>query len=102
MFIVHVHVHVKAEYIEQFRRATLDNARHSLMEPGVARFDVLQQIGDPARFLLVEIYRTPEDAQRHKDTGHYAIWRRTVEEMMAEPRGSVKYVNVFPEDAGWG
>jgi quinol monooxygenase YgiN len=100
MFIVHVRVHVKPEFTEQFRQATMANARHSVREPGVARFDVLQQSDDPTRFLLVEVYRTPADADRHKETEHYQVWRDAVAEMMAEPRSSVKYANVFPDEAG--
>jgi len=100
MYIVHVHVHVKPEFAEQFRQATMANARHSVREPGVARFDVLQQSDDPTRFLLVEVYRTPADADRHKETEHYQVWRDAVAEMMAEPRSSVKYANVFPDEAG--
>jgi autoinducer 2-degrading protein len=102
MFIVHVHVHVKPESVTQFLGATLENARNSIKEPGVARFDVLQQQDDPTRVLLVEVYREPADADRHKETKHYQIWRDTVAEMMAEPRSSVKYANLFPDDAGWG
>jgi autoinducer 2-degrading protein len=102
MFVVHVHVHVKPEFVDAFRRATLENARNSVQEPGVARFDVVQQSDDPTRFILVEVYRTPGDAARHKDTAHYPVWRDTVADMMAEPRRSVKYDNVFPDDAGWG
>ncbi len=102
MFIVQVHVLVRPESAEQFRQATLENARHSIAEPGVARFDVLQQLDDPARFLLVEVYRAPQDADRHKETAHYQVWRDTVAEMMAQPRTSVKYTNVFPDDPGWG
>lgn len=102
MFIVHVHAHVKPEFVEAFKQATLENARQSVREPGVARFDVIQQQDDPTRFILVEVYRTPEDAAKHKETAHYPVWRDTVAEMMAEPRTSVKYVNVFPDDAGWG
>lgn len=102
MFIVHVHVHVKPESAEGFREATLENARNSVQEPGVARFDVIQQSDDPTRFVLVEVYRAPADADRHKETKHYQVWREAVAEMMAEPRSSVKYGNVFPEDAGWG
>ena len=101
MLIVHVHVHVKSDAIEAFRVATLDNARHSIEEPGVVRFDVVQQEDDPARFVLVEIYRTAEDPARHKATEHYARWREAVEPMMAEPRRSVKYRAVFPEAAQW-
>ena len=101
MFIVHVHVHVKLESVDAFREATLENARHSVQEPGIARFDVIQQLDDPTRFVLVEVYRTPEDPARHKETAHYQKWRDTVAEMMAEPRHSVKYANVFPDDAGW-
>jgi quinol monooxygenase YgiN len=102
MFIVHVHVSVKPESIDAFREATLENARSSVQEPGVARFDVIQQLDDPARFVLVEVYREPEDANRHKETEHYAFWRDAVADMMAEPRSSVKYANAFPEDPGWG
>ena len=102
MFIVHVHVHVKPEFIDAFCEATLENAQNSVQEPGIARFDVTQQLDAPTRFVLVEVYRTTEDPARHKETAHYQKWRDTVAEMMAEPRHSVKYANVFPDDAGWG
>jgi len=102
MFIVHVHVHVKPEFVDAFKEATLENARNSVQEPGIARFDVIQQLDDPTRFVLVEVYRTPDDPARHKETAHYQAWRGTVAEMMAEPRSSVKYDNIFPDDAGWG
>jgi quinol monooxygenase YgiN len=99
---VHVHVHVKADCVEAFRAATLENARSSVQEPGIARFDAIQQVDHPTRFVLVEVYREPEDANRHKETAHYAVWRDAVADMMAEPRSSVKYANVFPADPGWG
>jgi quinol monooxygenase YgiN len=101
MLVVHVFVHVKPEAVQAFRTATLENARQSVQEPGVARFDVLQQADDPARFVLVEVYRTPEAPAAHKETRHYQTWRDTVAGMMAEPRTSVKYANVYPADAGW-
>jgi quinol monooxygenase YgiN len=101
MLIVHVHAHVKAEYVEAFKQATAENARHSVKEPGIARFDVIQQADDPSRFVLVEVYRTTQATAAHKETGHYAIWRDAVAPMMAEPRSAVKYANVFPADEGW-
>jgi autoinducer 2-degrading protein len=101
MLIVHVHVHVKPDKIEAFRTATIENARNSVQEPGVARFDVIQQKDDPARFILVEVYRTPDDPARHKETAHYQKWRDTVENMIAEPRTSIKYSNIFPGEKGW-
>jgi quinol monooxygenase YgiN len=101
MLIVHVHVHVKPEFVEAFRRATTENARSSVREPGIARFDVIQQTDDPARFILVEVYRAPDAPGQHKDTPHYQAWRDAVGPMMAEPRTSVKYSNVFPPDEGW-
>lgn len=101
MFIVHVFVHVKDDRIEDFKRATLENARNSVSEPGIARFDVVQQQDDPARFILVEIYRTPEDTAKHKETEHYRKWRDSVEQMMAEPRSSIKFTNIFPDEKGW-
>ena len=102
MFIVHVFVHVKSDQVEAFRAATLENARKSMQEPGIARFDVIQQQDDSACFVLVEVYRTSDDPARHKETAHYQKWRDTVADMMAEPRTSVKYTNVFPPEAGWG
>jgi len=101
VLIVHVHAHVKPEYVEAFRLATMENARNSVKEPGISRFDFIQQQDDPTRFVLVEVYRTPEDPARHKETTHYAKWRDTVGEMMAEPRSSIKYGNLFPDDKGW-
>ena len=101
MLIVHVFVHVKPESVEAFRAASLDNARNSVREPGVVRFDVVQQEDDPNRFVLMEIYRTPEDPARHKETAHYARWRDAVESMMAEPRRAVRYRALFPAEGAW-
>lgn len=101
MLIVHVFVQVKPDQVEAFRSATLENARNSVQEPGIARFDVIQQQDDPTRFVLVEVYRTPEDPGKHKETSHYQKWRDMVADMMAEPRTSIKYTNVFPDEQGW-
>ncbi len=101
MLIVQVHVHVKPDCIDAFRAASVLNAQHSVKEPGIARFDVIQQADDPSRFVLVEVYRTPEAPAAHKETAHYAAWRDAVADMMAEPRHSVKYQNAFPGDEGW-
>lgn len=101
MLVVHVHVHVKTESTDAFRIATIENARNSIREPGIARFDIVQQTDDRTRFLLVEVYRDAEAPSRHKETVHYQTWRDTVAPMMAAPRSSLKYENVFPEDSGW-
>jgi len=101
MLVVHVHVRVKADCVEAFKRATMENARASVKEPGIARFDVMQQQDDPARFVLVEAYRTADAPAKHKETAHYARWRDAVADMMAEPRSSVKFTNVFPDDQTW-
>jgi quinol monooxygenase YgiN len=96
MLIVHVHAHVKAAAVAEFREATIENARNSVQEPGVLRFDCIQQGDDPSRFVLVEIYRSPQAAADHKETAHYQRWRDAVADLMAEPRWSVKYSPVFP------
>ncbi|MGD1062545.1 MAG: putative quinol monooxygenase [Terracidiphilus sp.] len=101
MLIVHVHVHVKPESVEEFRQATMENARASVQEPGIARFDVMQSQDDATRFVLTEVYRTQEVAAAHKETAHYAKWRDAVAPMMAEPRQSVKYKAVFPDVNEW-
>ena len=101
MFIVHVFVHVKEDKVEEFKAATLENAQNSLRESGIARFDVVQQQDDPTRFVLVEVYRTGDDPARHKETDHYKTWRDTVADMMAEPRSSIKFYNLFPNEEGW-
>lgn len=101
MYIVHVHVHVKPEFLDAFKQATVENASNSVQEEGVARFDVAQQADDPTRFILVEVYKSVEASAAHKETAHYLKWRDTVADMMAEPRQGVKYSNVFPDDNGW-
>lgn len=102
MHIVLVQAHVKPDAIEAFRLATIENARHSVQEQGIAHFDFIQQDDDPARFVLVEVYRDRQAPPRHRDTRHYAVWREAVEDMLVEPRTKVEYTNVFPGDADWG
>ncbi len=101
MLIVHVHVQVLPEHLEAFKHATLANARASLREPGIARFDVVQQADEPTRFVLVEVYRTSDAPAAHKATAHYATWRDTVAPMMAAPRTSTKFSNLHPDDSAW-
>lgn len=101
MFIAHVFVHVKEDKVEDFKAATIENAKNSINEPGVARFDVVQQQDDLTRFVLVEVYRTAEDPAKHKETDHYKKWRDTVADMMAEPRSALKFFNVYPIENGW-
>ena len=96
LLVVHVECHVHPDQIAAFREATLDNARASVHEPGIARFDVIQQADDPTKFILVEVYKTANAPAAHKDTAHYARWRNTVMRMMAEPRQGIKYNNIFP------
>ena len=101
MQIVLVYVHVKPEFVETFKQATIENASNSVQEAGIARFDVIQQTDDPTRFILVEVYKTPEAPAAHKATAHYARWRDTVAEMITEPRQGIKYTNLFPNDENW-
>ncbi len=101
MLIVHVHIHVKSESVDLFKQATVLNSRLSKKEAGIARFDFIQQADDPTRFVLVEVYRSEAAIAAHKQTEHYQTWRDTVAPMMAEPRSSVKFTNVFPGDEGW-
>jgi quinol monooxygenase YgiN len=101
MLIVHVQVHVKPEHIEAFKLATIENAGNSVKEPGIARFDVVQQADDPSRFVLVEAYRDTEATTRHKATAHYHAWAEKVADMLAEPRSRAVYANIYPADQGW-
>jgi len=101
MLVVHVHVQVKPDCIDAFKAATLENAGSSVREPGIAMFDVIQQRDDPTRFVLIEAYRDADAPARHKETDHYIAWRDAVAAMMAEPRRSVRYDNIFPDDAAW-
>jgi len=101
MLIVHVHIHVKPETVAEFRQATVENARSSVREPGIARFDFVEQQDDATRFVLIEVYRSPEAAAAHRETAHYAKWRDTVAPMMAEPRQRTVYNAVFPDPQAW-
>jgi quinol monooxygenase YgiN len=101
MLIVNVHVRVKPEFSEAFEAATLANARASVQEPGIARFDILRDQNDPQHFLLTEVYRTPEAPAQHKETEHYRIWKETVAGMMSSPRTKEIFENIFPDETGW-
>jgi quinol monooxygenase YgiN len=101
MFIVLVHIKVKPEFVDAFKQATIENARNSVQEPGIARFDFIQELDDPAKFVLVEVYRDMDAPGKHKETSHYLAWRDAVADMLPEPRFSVKYQNIFPADADW-
>jgi quinol monooxygenase YgiN len=99
--IVHVHVRVKPDRVEDFRRITRENAENSVREAGVARFDVVQDTEDPTRFVLVEVYRETRAPAAHKETSHYLKWRDAAEVMMAEPRTARRYLSIFPDAAAW-
>jgi quinol monooxygenase YgiN len=101
MTILHVHIQVKPECVEAFKAATLENARNSVRERLVARFDVAQQEDDPTRFVLVEAYRSPEGHAAHRETRHYQAWRDAVAPMMAGERRATRYANLFPPDDRW-
>jgi len=102
MLVILVSVKVKSESIEGFLKETLENTESSVKEPGVARFDIIQQVDDPTQFILIEAYRSTEAPAQHKETAHYKKWRDAVEKMMLEPRRSVRFTNIYPENAGWG
>lgn len=101
MHIVLVHIHIKPEYLQAFIDATQNNASNSILETGVVRFDFLQQSEDPTRFTLVEVYQSPEDQLKHRETAHYNRWKDRVTEMMVEPRVGIKYRNILPLDSDW-
>jgi quinol monooxygenase YgiN len=98
MLILIVNIHIKTDHIEAFRAATMENARNSRQEPGIARFDLLQQTDDPARFVLVEAYRDQAATVAHKETAHYHAWLAAVDDMFVEPRTRALYTNVSRED----
>lgn len=101
MFVVLVYVHVKEEAVDAFQQASIKNAEASREEPGVVRFDIIQEEEDPTRFILIEIYRDEDAPAQHKQTNHYLTWRETVESMMAEPRRGVRYRIISPEEQAW-
>lgn len=101
MHIVHVQIRVKPEFIDQFREATVENARNSIQEEGIMQFDFIENKDEPDRFILVEIYRSTEDQLAHRETPHYKVWKNLVADMMAEPRKGIVYQNIFPGDKEW-
>jgi len=101
MLILHVCIHVKPEHLDAFKAATIENANHSLKEPGVARFDFVQQADDPTRFMLLEAYHDAAAQASHKEQPHYHAWVGKVTDMLAEPRTRQSYVSVYPADTEW-
>jgi autoinducer 2-degrading protein len=101
MHIMHVQIRIQAEHVEAFKKATIENAANSAKEPGVARFDFIQQADDPTRFMLIEVYRDLDAIAKHRETAHFNAWAATVADMFAEPRTRSLYTNIFPVDSGW-
>ncbi len=101
MLIVHVHVHVKENMVEDFKKISIENAQNSLGESGIARFDVIQQNDNKSKFVLTEVYKTEDAPAKHKETDHYKKWKNAAANMMVKPRFSVKFTNLFPEDLNW-
>lgn len=101
MLIAHVHIKVKPNCVDAFKKATLENARNSVKETGIARFDVIQSDEDPTAFVLMEAYHSAQDQIRHKETPHFKTWVERVDSMMDAQRYAIKYSNVFPDDNGW-
>ena len=101
MFVVHIYIQVKPEYIEEFKQICTENAQNSVKEPGIKRFDCLQQSDYPTKFVLVEAYLDETGVAQHKQTAHYNKWRELAEPMLAEPRSRTIYANIFPVDKGW-
>lgn len=101
MVILVVNLHVKPEQLEAFKEATLENARNSVQEPGIVRFDVLQDSEDPNRFVFVEVYRDAQAPAHHRESAHYKVWVAKVPDMLVEPRTRKFYSNCFPPDADW-
>ncbi len=102
MVIALVHIHVKPEMLDAFIEVTKENAHYSRLEPGIARFDFLQQADDPTRFVLIEVFRNEEAPVKHRETAHYLKWRDAATDMMAEPRVGIKHINISPDDSAWG
>jgi (4S)-4-hydroxy-5-phosphonooxypentane-2,3-dione isomerase len=101
MFILIVNLHVKPEHIDAFREATVENARNSIKEEGILRFDFLQQTDDPTRFALYEVYRDADAPVKHRETAHFNAWAAKAAQMLAEPRTRATFGNVFPADQNW-
>lgn len=96
MTVTLVHVHVKREFIDDFIEATRHNHENSILEPGNFRFDILQDAGDPGKFVLYEVYDTEQSVVAHKETAHYLEWRDTVSPWMQKPREGIKHKLLFP------
>jgi (4S)-4-hydroxy-5-phosphonooxypentane-2,3-dione isomerase len=101
MLIALISIHVKPESVDAFKAATIENARNSVLETGIARFDFTQQLDDPTRFALIEVFQDEAAVEAHRETTHYQVWRDTVADMMASPRIATRVTNIFPGDETW-
>jgi len=101
MLVVIVNIHVRPECVEEFIKVTKINAECSLKEPGITRFDFLQEDNDPTRFILIEAYKTIADPAKHRETVHYKTWKEKVASIMLEPRSKMDYTNLYPPDSDW-
>lgn len=97
MHVTIVQVRVRPEHVQHFIDASRPNHAGSVREPGNRRFDILQSVDDPGRFVLYEAYASAADAAVHKNTAHYQTWRDTVAPWMAVPRVGTQYQGLYPE-----
>jgi (4S)-4-hydroxy-5-phosphonooxypentane-2,3-dione isomerase len=97
MIVTIVHVYVKPANVNDFIRATAENHKASVKEPGNLRFDILQDEKDPGKFVLYEAYESERAVAAHKETSHYLTWRDTVAPWMVKAREGVRHRLLFPE-----
>ena len=96
MIVTCVTVYVNEAHIQDFIDASIPNHQGSVKEPGNLRFDILQSVDDPTRFLLYEADTSKDAAAAHKQTDHYLEWRDTVADLMTKPREGNKHRVICP------
>ena len=103
MLIFQFHHYIKPEFVEAYRDAIVENARHTLLEPGIIRFDVLQDKKNPTHFSLFEAYQDAAARETHLTMPYFLKWKETVlgQEMFAQKGHGDEFDAVFPQADAW-
>jgi (4S)-4-hydroxy-5-phosphonooxypentane-2,3-dione isomerase len=85
VFVLIASLIVRADDVDEFRSVIAANAAASVRdEPGCSRFDVVELEGDEHRFALYEIYNDAAAFEAHKQTEHFAAWRKVADRALSE------------------
>ena len=79
------HLTAKPGREAEFKEKMTAQAKRCLAnEPGCLQFDVAQDPKDPARLVMLEVYKDEAAIKAHQDSAHFKDFRPTISELVAD------------------